>query len=986
MAEEVRCTRSDGKGWQCSLPPMEGKMFCEAHYLQSRHRQLKKPVPDSLKLDRARRNQLLPKVEQESTTYDLRSNDSPRRRADKRKRGRETSDEAVSSSLPPRKRGKKVKSGYLKPEKELEGPVVKNLKYGLMEIPQASPSSSSSAQINAAKTAALPIAKIGVVPASGQVFRRPVRSKNVEPLPVATVQMLPSIKANIKSAAKKKNNKKRCHWCKWSSYRVFVKCSTCKNQFFCQDCIDERFYDKAAVKRECPVCLGTCWCRACIRERIKEDKSKELVVYNPEKELVVHNPEEELVVYNPDMDLVVYNPEKELVVHNPEEELVVYNPDVDLVVYNPEKELVVYNREKKFDKIQQLHMIRLLLPVMEKMNQEKIIVLDTEAKNKGRTHGHLQVQLAGCSQKQQCSFCDDCIVDLHKSCTSCSYILCMLCCQEFSDGYLHSGLKDLKTRKKVRSKVPRKKISWRFCEDGSIRCPPADLGGCGEAFLKLACFSPFNWTKDLEASAKQIVFKYRFKKPFGIASSPCLLCEGNDEMGSEKVGNLIKNIGLYFSTKQDFKDKNLEHFMKHWGKGQPLIIRDVLQSRPDLSWDFGFMLCKYLEKSSESRKNTETVKSKRRSDWCEVQFGRKQTFAGGKTHSNVWQEFLKYKVWFSSGFFQEHFPDHYAAVMQALPVEEYFNPLTGFLNLAANLLTETRNPNLGPCIHISYGRPEDLMDSGHLTNLCLKPHDMMNILAHATTDPISETKLNDVKILMKKYTSEDHLLSSHKIRRRNKLEEIFGTLEGLEDAELPCTANSSMHLISDDSSTEDSEDEDFSQYEIGSCSRYGEEQVIDTCGAQWDIFRREDVPKLVDYLREHFDKLGKSYGSPEKVVHPLFDEVYYLDDLHKTRLKEEFEVEPWSFTQHSGEAVIIPAGCPYQMKKIKSCVHVVLEFISPESVSESIKVGDEVRQLPVKHKAKGKRIEVKKMVMNGMHAAIEEIRTVSQTGFMKAEG
>ncbi|XP_024988763.1 lysine-specific demethylase JMJ25-like isoform X1 [Cynara cardunculus var. scolymus] len=950
LPDEIRCKRSDGKRWQCSLPPMEGKIFCQAHYLQSRHRQLRKPVPDSLKLDRATRNKLVPKLEEES-------NDLPRR-GGKRKR--------AETSTVPRKRGKKDKS-ILNPEKA----VVKELKYGLMEIPQASP---SSAQL---KRPGSPKSKIGVA-ASQSVLRRPIRSKNVEPIPMATLQMLPSIKANIREAVKKKNHKK-CHWCKWSSYRVLVKCSTCKTQFFCVDCIDERFYDKAAVKRECPVCLGTCWCRACIRERLKEDKSKELVVCSPEKDLVVHNP---------DMDLVVHNPEEELVVCSPEKDLVVHNPDMDLVVHNPEEELVVYNREKKFDKIQQLHLIRMLLPVMEKMNQEKIIALDTEAKNKGRMLGQLQVELAECSQKRKCSFCDDWVADLHRSCISCSYILCMLCCQEFSDGYLHSGLADLKNTKMIRSKAPRKKISWRFCADGSIRCPPKDLGGCGEAFLKLACFPPFNWTKDLEASARQIVFKYRFKKPFGIASSPCLLCEENNDMGSEKVGNLIKDIGLYFSTKQDFKDKNLEHFMKHWGEGQPLIIRDVLQSRPDLSWDFGFMFCEYLERSAESCKDTERVKSKSRSDWCEVQFGRKHILVGGKTHANVWQEFLKFKVRFSSGFFQEQFPDHYAAVMQALPVEEYLNPLTGFLNLAANLRTETQNLNLGPCIHISYGGPEDFMDSGHLTKLCRHPVDMMNILANATTDPISETKLNDVKILMKKYTSEDHLQSSSKIRTRLKLEEIFGSLTGLEDGERPCMTNSSLHLISDDSSTEDSGDEDFSQNKIRSCStsRYGEEQVIDTCGAQWDIFRREDVPKLVEYLRKYSDKLRESYGSPGKVVHPLFDEVYHLDDLHKTRLKEEFDVEPWSFEQHIGEAVIIPAGCPYQMKKIKSCVNVVLEFISPESASECIEVGNEVRQLPVNHKAKGKRIEVKKMVINGMHAAIEEIRTVSQTGLVKAEG
>lgn len=80
-----------------------------------------------------------------------------------------------------------------------------------------------------------------------------------------------------------------------------------------------------------------------------------------------------------------------------------------------------------------------------------------------------------------------------------------------------------------------------------------------------------------------------------------------------------------------------------------------------------------------------------------------------------------------------------------------------------------------------------------------------------------------------------------------------------------------------------------------------------------------------------------------------------MDELHKLRIKEEFskflsfnklvlfpfslslmfifivfllllrlDVEPWSFEQKIGEAVIIPAGCPYQMTKIKVIYHPII--------------------------------------------------------------
>ncbi|KAI3765147.1 hypothetical protein L2E82_15173 [Cichorium intybus] len=935
------CKRTDGRGWQCRRPVMDGKEYCETHFLQYCHRLKNEPVPAALKLPGIRRNKLLPIVEEEESSVQLDGKyEAPRRRGRKRNGSLKNVDEVVDSGLS-RKRGRpttKEPEDIVEISDQLDGGSKLTFQDGNLHLYKIKQdyetsvvkdimSSPMSPQSRTVKREASSKMKVGR-PSATKVGRRTMRSKNVESGPIATVKMLRSAKAKAKvKASAKKKIIKRCHWCKYTSYRVFVRCSTCKKQFFCQECIDKRFYCKTAIKRECPVCEGTCECRACSREKLKEVKEKELVIYDCDEEMLICNNEDEVAVSI------------------------------------PEKEVVVYNREKKFDKNQHLHMIRLLLPVMEKINQEKINELDIEAENKGKTLAQLQVQLTEFSKKPECSFCSSWVTDVHRSCESCSYILCIHCCNEFREGYLHSGLGDLKNTRLVRSKS--RKISWKFSTDGNIRCPPQSLGGCGQDFLGLTSFSPFGFTKDLEANAKEIVCKYKFKKSFGDVSSPCLLCDENDELGSEKVGNLVKNKGLYFKTKQDLIDKNLKHFMKHWGNGQPLVIRDVL-SQQDLNWDFGYLLCKYLERSGG--------KSEGGFDWCDVQFGRKQIFMGGKTHANVWQELLRFKVMFSSGFFEEKFPDHYVAVMEALPVKEY---ITGFMNLAMNDSCETGNPNFGPRVCISYGEP-NLTDTDLVTKLCCHAYDMVNILVHATDHPISESKLNEVKILMNKYSSQDHIMTSKKIRTRKKLEKLFETSSTSEDSN-----SDELDMSSDDSSSNDSDDESFvySQHEIGSSSLLEEEQVvdIDTHGVEWDIFHQKDVPKILEYLRKYSDKLGKSCGSPKKVVHPLFDEVFYLDELHKLRIKEEFNVEPWSFEQKIGEAVIIPAGCPYQMKKLKSCVNVVLDFISPESANNCIKVGDELRRLPVNHKAKKSMPKVKNMVINGMHTAIEEIRTVSET-------
>lgn len=41
-----------------------------------------------------------------------------------------------------------------------------------------------------------------------------------------------------------------------------------------------------------------------------------------------------------------------------------------------------------------------------------------------------------------------------------------------------------------------------------------------------------------------------------------------------------------------------------------------------------------------------------------------------------------------------------------------------------------------------------------------------------------------------------------------------------------------------------------------------------TCGAQWDVFRRQDVPRLSEYLRKHSDEFIHKHVSPETYIVP----------------------------------------------------------------------------------------------------------------------
>ncbi|XP_073155083.1 lysine-specific demethylase JMJ27-like [Henckelia pumila] len=148
----------------------------------------------------------------------------------------------------------------------------------------------------------------------------------------------------------------------------------------------------------------------------------------------------------------------------------------------------------------------------------------------------------------------------------------------------------------------------------------------------------------------------------------------------------------------------------------------------------------------------------------------------------------------------------------------------------------------------------------------------------------------------------------------------------------------------------------------------------DEGGVLWDIFRRQDVPKLEEYVKRHYKEFRHLYCKPlQQVVHPIHDQTVYLTNEHKSRLKEEYGIEPWTFVQKSGDAVLIPAGCPYQVRNLKSCINVSLGFVSPENIQECVRLTEELRILPQKHSAKEDNLEVKKMALHAVRQAVRHL-------------
>lgn len=139
-----------------------------------------------------------------------------------------------------------------------------------------------------------------------------------------------------------------------------------------------------------------------------------------------------------------------------------------------------------------------MLPAQQ-LSWEQMSELEIEAKNQGGNISGVRLQVAvyGHDEQVKCSNCGISIGNFHRSCSRCSYKLCLSCCREIRGGsllsevYKHVG----KTPNGANNKFSKLHSSVLVeqgdkIKDDNISCPTSEKAGCGDGILNMKFLLP----------------------------------------------------------------------------------------------------------------------------------------------------------------------------------------------------------------------------------------------------------------------------------------------------------------------------------------------------------------------------------------------------------------------------------------------------------------------------------------------------------------
>ncbi|CAH2038511.1 unnamed protein product [Thlaspi arvense] len=605
------------------------------------------------------------------------------------------------------------------------------------------------------------------------------------------------------------------------------------------------------------------------------------------------------------------------------------------------------------DKLQYLHrLLSAVLPVIKQIHLDQCTEVELEKRLRGAEIDLVRARVKA-DEQMCCNVCRIPVVDYYRHCPNCSYDLCLRCCQDLrAESSVEVAGADQITREgrgvpKLKLNFSHKFPEWKANSDGSIPCPPNEYGGCGSRSLNLARIFKMNWVAKLVKNAEEMVNGCKIsdlRSPELCDSSFCKFAE-REESGDNFV---------YSPSLEAVKSDGVANLEKQWAEGRLVIVKKVLDESSLSRWDPETIWRDIDEISDEKLKEHDPFfKAINCFDGSEVDVRLAEftkAYGDGKNQETGLPLLWKLKDWPSPSASEEFIFYQRPEFIRRFPFLEYIHPRLGLLNVAAKLPHYSLQNDAGPKIYASCGTYQETGAGDSLTSIHYCMRDMVYLLVHTSEGTKSESV---------RQTEPGPGEPDEKMGENESLlsPEGKGELHDLSLGRVSAEENESEMLLSENPENIT----DHGQNMESSCAG----------GAQWDVFRRQDVPKLAEYLQRTFQK-PDSFEA-DFVSRPLYEGLF-LNEHHKRQLKDEFGVEPWTFEQRRGEAIFIPAGCPFQFRNLQSNVQVALDFLCPESVGETARLAEEIRCLPNDHEAKLQILEIGKISLYAASSAIKEVQ------------
>ena len=300
----------------------------------------------------------------------------------------------------------------------------------------------------------------------------------------------------------------------------------------------------------------------------------------------------------------------------------------------------------------------------------------------------------------------------------------------------------------------------------------------------------------------------------------------------------------------------------------------------------------------------------------------------------------------------------------------------GALNMAHTLPKSTVPPDLGPKTYIAYGREPELGATDSVTRLHQDMSDAVNVLMHSAR---ADERLEHAELARRRSSAlapapapaagpsaapaaaaaPQLVAPSAAAPVALRMDEFY------ESSSLgPAAMDLARRMARGDdavskarvaagvaANVSDFQEEPAKCFVVPNCTPV----PLPPAGARWETFRREDTATLSVWLMKQA-ALHAAAGNLQdrsryltyrpvckvrELNHAIHNQAFFLTDAEVKRLANETGVHAWTFMQYDHEAVFIPAGCPHQVRNLRSCIKVALDFVSPEAAREVLVLSDE---------------------------------------------